>query len=60
MRALDGGKVAFDPYPFDRAPVRVQIACRRLPLPSYPDEGSFRKAYFQAPQELLEYELVPA
>ena len=59
MRALGGGQVAFDPYPFDQRPLRVQIACRRVPESTYPDEASFRKAYYQAPQELLEYELVP-
>ena len=50
-------KVAFDPYPFDQRPLRLQIACRRV-AGHYPDQASFRKAYFQAPAELLEYELV--
>jgi hypothetical protein len=48
--------VAFDPYPFDQRPLHFQIACRRV-AGRYPDEASFRKAYFQAPAELLDYEV---
>jgi hypothetical protein len=59
MKGLGGGQVAFSPYPFDQRPLRVQIACKRLAEPSYPDEASFRKAYYQAPNDLLEYELLP-
>jgi hypothetical protein len=58
MKPLGGNKVLFDPYPFDQDPLRVQIACKRLPQATYPDEASFRKAYFQAPNELLEYQLM--
>ncbi len=58
MRPAEGRRVVFDPYPFDQRPLRVQFASKRLPLPSYPDEAAYRRAYFQAPVELLEYELV--
>ncbi|HEY8693520.1 MAG TPA: DUF3891 family protein [Chloroflexota bacterium] len=50
-------KVAFDPYPFDQRPLKVQIAAKRV-AGHYPDESAFRKAFAQAPLELLEYELV--
>ena len=52
-----GRKVAFEPYPFDQRPLRVQLAYRRV-AGHYPDEASFRKAFAQAPLQLLEYELV--
>jgi hypothetical protein len=58
MRAIGNGKIGFDPYPFDRPSLKVQIACKRLPQSSFPDQASYRRAYFQAPNELLEYELV--
>jgi hypothetical protein len=51
-------KVAFDPYPFDVYPLKVQLAYRRLPQITFEDEASFRQAYFRAPLELMEFELV--
>jgi hypothetical protein len=58
MKALGGGRIAFDPYPFNQHPLKVQIACKRLPQAKFPDQAAFRTAYFQAPNELLEYELL--
>ncbi|HEX6512893.1 MAG TPA: DUF3891 family protein [Chloroflexota bacterium] len=57
MTPRPGRQVAFDPYPFDQRPLRVQILSRRV-AGSYPDETAFRVAFAQAPLELLEYELV--
>jgi hypothetical protein len=58
LKALGKGRIGFDPYPFDRQPLKVQIACKRLKQSVFPDQASYRKAYFQASNELLEYELV--
>jgi hypothetical protein len=58
MRPLGDGRVAFDPYPFDVRPLRVEIGCRRLPQAAYPSLDAFRQAYFQADKDLLRYELV--
>ncbi len=58
MRPLAGGKVEFDPYPFDVRPFKVQMICRRLPQTTFADQATFRKMYAQAPLDLLEYEVV--
>jgi hypothetical protein len=51
-------RVAFDPYPFDLRPLTVQLTSKHLPTSRYADLAAFRRAYFQAPTELLEFELV--
>lgn len=51
-------RVALDPYPFDARPLTVQLSAKRLGAQRWPDLLSFRKAYFQAPTELLQFELV--
>jgi hypothetical protein len=51
-------RVAFDPYPFDVRPCRIQLGFRRLPTTSFPDLETFRRAYFQADLELMRFELV--
>src|SRR5579884_680131 len=58
MKALGDGRVAFDPYPFDVRPLKVQISSKRLAQLSFPDLQAFQRAYFQAETHLLEYELV--
>jgi hypothetical protein len=50
--------IAIDPYPFDLRPLRIQLAARRMKVATFPDHDAFIKAYFQAPTELLEWELV--
>jgi hypothetical protein len=50
-------RVMLDPYPFAR-PLKVQLTAKRLPAQRFADQASFRRAYFQAPTELLEFELV--
>jgi hypothetical protein len=52
-----GNRIAIDPYPFDIDPCPIQLAARRLPQATFETEAAFRKAYFQAPIELIEYEL---
>ena len=57
--APDGPRrVRFDPYPFAERPCRVQLLARRLPSRTYPDLEAFRRAYYRADAELLEFELV--
>jgi hypothetical protein len=58
MKALTPRKVVFDPFPFDTRGVHVQLSSKRLAATKYPDVAAFRKAYFQAPVELIDYELV--
>ncbi|MFM9972730.1 MAG: DUF3891 family protein [Burkholderiales bacterium] len=58
MKNLGGGRVAFEPFPFDRHGLTVQMRGKRLAEPSYEDEKSFRSAWYRAPNVLLEYELV--
>jgi uncharacterized protein DUF3891 len=60
LTPLGGNRIAVDPFPFDVDPVRFQLAARRLPQPKFANEAAFRKAYYQAPIELIEYELVSA
>src|SRR5579875_2104455 len=57
MTPAGANRVAFEPYPFDLRPLRVQVRARRLAAPTYADEAELRKAYFQAPHQLLEFEL---
>jgi hypothetical protein len=51
-------RVALDPYPFEARPLKVQLTAKRLGTQQWPDLASFRRDYFQAPTELLEFELV--
>jgi len=58
MKPVGPRRVAFDPYPFDVRPCRIQLGFRRLPTTSFPDVETFRRAYFQAELELMQFELV--
>jgi hypothetical protein len=58
MRAEAPRRVAFDPYPFDVQPLKVQLTSKRLPKQKFADQADFRRAYFKAPTELIEFELV--
>ena len=57
MQPTGPAKVSFDPYPFDQRPLKVQVAAKRV-AGHHADQAAFRKAFAQAPLELLEYELV--
>lgn len=57
MKPIDKGKVKFEPYPFDRRPLTVQISCKRLSASTFGDLDTFRRLYFQAQSELIQYEL---
>jgi hypothetical protein len=58
MNPLAPRKVAFDPFPFDAKGIHVQLSCKHLPKATYPNLDQFRRAYFQAPTELMDFELV--
>lgn len=58
MTPVSPRKVALNPYPFDVRPCRVQLGIKRLPAKSFADGDAFRRAYFQAGPEVLEFELV--
>ena len=58
MKPLGARKVAFDPFPFDVRPCRVQLSIKRLPAKSFRNGDEFRRAYFQAGPEVVEFELV--
>ena len=49
--------VVFEPYPFDKRDLKVQIAPRRVPQSSFESSAAFRRAFYQAEQSLLEYTL---
>lgn len=58
MKPVGARKIAFDPFPFDIRPCRVQLSIKRLPAKSFRSGDEFRRAYFQAGPEVLEFELV--
>lgn len=58
MKALGDGRIAFDPYPFDHRPFKVQIIYKRLSQAKFADQASYRKAYYKAATEMSEYTLV--
>lgn len=58
LTPLDATTVALDPYPFDVNPLRVQLVARRMRVARFPTRDAFITAFFQAPTELLEWELV--
>jgi Protein of unknown function (DUF3891) len=57
MKPAGPRTVAFDPYPFDVRPCRVQLTYKRLPAATFPSLEAFRRAYFQAGTQLMEFEL---
>jgi len=58
MHPVGGGRVKFDPYPFDIRPLHVHIPYRKFDRTSFTSGDEFRRAYFQAVPEFLRYELV--
>lgn len=57
MTPVGSGKVKFDPFPFDERGVHVQMSYKTV-AGKFPDEASFRKAYFKAPMQVMDFELV--
>lgn len=58
LTPLSANRIQVDPFPFDTSPLKIQLAAHRLSQQKFPDQDAFKKAYFQAPMEILEFELV--
>lgn len=58
LKPVGPNKVAVDPYPFDIRPCVVQLSLKRLRQRTFPTQEAFHRAFFQAPAELREFELV--
>jgi hypothetical protein len=58
MKPAGPKRIAFDPYPFDARPCRVQLSFKRVARRSFDDVEAFRRAWFQAEVGLMEFELV--
>jgi hypothetical protein len=58
MTPVGPRQVAFDPYPFDVRPCRVQLSCRQISRSTFGDVEAFRRAWFQTDVGLMEFELV--
>jgi hypothetical protein len=58
LKPADSRTVAFDPFPFATRPCHVQLAYRRLPAGKFADEASFRRAYYGAELDVMNFELV--
>lgn len=58
MRPLGPRKVKFDPFPFDVPSCNVQLSYKRLPKSTFVNVEEFRKAYFQAGTQVMQFELV--
>ena len=51
-------KVRFDPFPFDKKGLTIQLNYKRLPKQTFADADEFRAAYFKAETEMMNFELV--
>jgi hypothetical protein len=58
LKPAGEGRVRFEPYPFTTRPCHVQLAFRRLPKTTFENIEAFHRAYFQAENELMHFELV--
>ena len=48
VKTIEGNRIAFDPFPFDLDPLRVQLVRREVDRSTFPDAAAFREAYFKA------------
>ena len=58
MKPEGPARVAFSPYPFDARPLKIQLRVKSLPRAHFDNDQDFRKGYFQARNDWLEFELV--
>ena len=58
MTPAGARRVAFEPYPFDVRPCRLQLMFKRSPGPTFADVESFRRVWFGGDVGLMEFELV--
>jgi hypothetical protein len=57
MKAEARNRVLFSPYPFDVRPLKVQLRLKHLSNSSFDGDQAFRKAYYQANNEWMEFEV---
>lgn len=57
LEPLGGGRVAFDPYPFNVRPLTLHIPYRKLERTTFASGDEFRKLYFQTTPEMLSYQV---
>jgi hypothetical protein len=60
LKVVSAHEVAIDPYPFDVPALPVDVIHRRLPRARFANEAEFRAAYYQAPFQILRFELMRA
>lgn len=58
MEPVGPRKVKFDPFPFDLRPCHIQLTYKKMPKNTYANVAEFRKAYFQAGTQVMDFELV--
>jgi hypothetical protein len=58
VTAVTPRKVRFDPFPFDKKGLTIQLNYKRLPKQTFADADEFRAAYFKAETEMMNFELV--
>src|SRR5438105_8489848 len=58
MKPAGGGRVKFEPFPFDVKSCRIQLSMKRLPKTTFENDQEFRRVYFQAATEVTTFELV--
>lgn len=58
LKPVGPRRVAFDPYPFDVRPCRVQLSYKRAPRATFEDSEAFRRVWFGGEVGLIEFELV--
>jgi len=57
LKTIEANRIAVDPFPFDLSPLRVQLIRRRIDRNSFPDQASFREAYFKTTPEAVDFVL---
>ena len=57
VKTIEGTKIAFDPFPFDVDPLRVQLVRREIDRSTFPDAAAFREAYFKATPVAVDFTL---
>jgi Protein of unknown function (DUF3891) len=58
MKPENRTRITFSPYPFDVRPLKIQLRVKSLPAARFNNDEDFRKGYFQARNDWIEFELV--
>jgi hypothetical protein len=57
LKTVDTNRIEVDPFPFDSRTLRVQLVRRCLEQSAFPNQTSFREAYFKATPEAVDFTL---